>query len=114
MGNMFDDGSKKKREEAAARVRNQEEKKAERVQVAQSVCEELMTYVGTHPRPGKEDLEIGIHHNVITLQGKKSRNKLTISCEDQGLFVVKTESGGPMGPVDQNTMTRTVTDWLAA
>ena len=102
---------KKMAQEMRAAEQREAERKANLVRMAQKVSEDLLNYIGTHPRPDRPSIDVGAHENRITLRKKTTPNTLEIVCTDQNTFEV-TMDGGAHGPLNQSLMARAVLDWL--
>jgi hypothetical protein len=65
---IFEEEAWQMAEEAAAQQRQEAQRAAEIAQVVRTVNEDLMSYIGNHPR--QQSIEIGAHENRITLRKK--------------------------------------------
>jgi hypothetical protein len=81
---IFDDEAKKMVDEIAFAERQDAQRKAELSPIARKVSEDLMSYIGRHPRPQGPDIEIGVNENRITLRKKTTSDTLEIVCTGNG------------------------------
>jgi hypothetical protein len=106
---MFDDEEKKMADEAAADARREEQQKAELRQVARKVGDDLVSYMGNHPRP--QSIDISVHDNMVSLRKKTTSNALDIKCTGRNSFEVAIDEKFATGG-NQSDMVRGVFDWL--
>jgi hypothetical protein len=109
---IFDEEAKKIANEIAAAKRRDAQEKAKLSPIARKVAEDLMSYIGTHPRL-QGDIDIGVNENRITLRKKTTSDTLEIVCTgEHGAFEVTIE-GKNYGVTNQSNMARGVLGWLA-
>lgn len=81
---IFEDGQRKIAEEAAQRIPLDELRKAELREIMQAVAEDLIGFIGRSP--GGEDIDVGFLDNEVTLRGRSTGKKLTITCSGPDIF----------------------------
>jgi hypothetical protein len=106
---IFDEEEKKMAEEADTANRAEEQRKAERSEVAHNVAEELTSYMGNHPRD--QSIDIDVHENRVSLRKKTTSNTFEIACIGGDTFKMAV-NGDTRGSVNKSTMARTVIRWL--
>src|SRR5664279_2758861 len=104
---IFDEEALQMAEEAAAHQRQEAQRAAEIAQVVRTVDEDLMSYIGSHPR--QQSIEISVHENRITLQKKATSNTLT--CIEHDLYEVAIDAAQAT-TANKSHMARAVIEWL--
>ena len=105
---IFDEEEKKMADEAE---RQKAQREGELAQTARNVSQDLMSYIGTHPRPQGPDIDIRVHENRVALRKKTTSKTMEIVCTGRATFEV-TMDGATHGQVNQSNMARRVLYWL--
>jgi hypothetical protein len=110
---IFDEEAKKMAAEIAAAERRVAEQKAKHSPIARKVAEDLMSYIGTHPRL-QGDIDIGVNENRIMLRKKTTSSTLEIVCTGElGSYFEVIVDGTNYGVTNESNMARGVLKWFA-
>ena len=106
---IFEEEAWQMAEEAAVHQRQEAQRAAEIAQVVRTVNEDLMSYIGNHPR--QQSIEISVHENRITLRKKTTSNTLEITCIEQDHYEVAIDAAQAT-MANKSHMARAVIEWL--
>ena len=106
---IFEEEQKKMAEEASARVRADEQRKAELGQMARRVSDDALSFIANNP--GDEDVDVSLLENQITLRGRSSHRTLEISCDGSDMFRLKGDIETSTA-ITRSSMARRVISWI--